>query len=93
MRNKMLICIMEIDLNIQNRVKEVTFSEIVKKLKIEVSRDNCKDVLLEVIDAEGKAKGKPLQKWLPEIKQKGIARLRFMMNDFSTKPIKIKIDF
>ncbi len=84
---------MEINLSVQNRVKEVTFSEIVNKVTIEVSRDNCKDVLLEVIDADGKAKGKPLQKWLPAIKQNGISGIRFMMNDFSTKPITIKIDF
>ena len=88
-----MICIMEIELNVQQRVKDVTFSEIVKKLKIGVSRDNCMDVLLEVIDIQGRAKGKPLQKWLPEIKQNGIAGLRFMMNDFSTKPIKIKINY
>ncbi|MBS2099446.1 hypothetical protein [Carboxylicivirga linearis] len=84
---------MEFELNVQNRIKEVTLPDGTSKVKIGVSRSNCKDVLLEVIDQEGKAKGKPLEKWLPEIKSKSMKGLRFMMNDFSTKPIKITIDF
>ncbi len=62
-----------------------------KLVTIEVSRSNCKDVLLEVVDEHGKSKGKPLEKWLPQIKAKNISGLRFMMNDFSTKPIEIKL--
>ncbi len=62
-----------------------------KFVTIEVSRSNCKDVLLEVVDEHGKSKGKPLEKWLPQIKAKNISGLRFMMNDFSTKPIEIKL--
>ena len=84
---------MEFELNVQNRIKEVTLPAGTSKVQIAVSRSNCKDVLLEVIDQEGKAKGKPLEKWLPEIKSKSLSGLRFMMNDFSTKPIKITIDF
>jgi len=83
---------MEFELNVQNRNKEVTLPDSTSKVKIVVSRSNCKDVLLEVVDQEGKAKGKPLEKWLPEIKSKSIKGLRFMMNDFSTKPITIKLD-
>lgn len=84
---------MEFELNVQNRNKEVTLPDGTSKMKIGVSQSNCKDVLLEVIDQEGKAKGKPLEKWLPEIKSNSKSGLRFMMNDFSTKPIKITLDF
>lgn len=83
---------MKIELNVQNRLMEVDLPNLTKKLKLEVSRAECKDVLLEVIDSKGKAKGKPLSKWLPEIKGQSIARLRFMMNDHSTKPITINVD-
>ncbi len=51
------------------------------------------DVLTEVINSEGEARGKPLQKWLPQIPAKNIAQIRFTMNDFSSKPIKIKLEF
>jgi len=84
---------MKIELNVQNRVQEVNLPCIIKKLKLEVSRAECMDVLLEVIDIEGRAKGKPLSKWLPEIKDQSIARLRFMMNNYSTRPITIILDF
>nr|WP_321452800.1 hypothetical protein [uncultured Carboxylicivirga sp.] len=84
---------MEFELNVQNRNKSVTLPDGTLKVKMEVSRSNCKDVLLEVVDVNGQAKGKPLEKWLPEIKSKSITRLRFMMNDFSTKPITIKLNY
>jgi len=64
-----------------------------KKIKIETSREKCMDVLTEVINSEGEARGKPLQKWLPQIPAKNIAQIRFTMNDFSSKPIKIKLEF
>ncbi|MCU4162850.1 hypothetical protein [Carboxylicivirga caseinilyticus] len=83
---------MEFELNVQNRNKEVTLPNGTTKVKIEVSRNSCKDVLLEVVDADGQAKGKPLEKWLPEVKSKSMSGIRFMMNDFSTKPIVIKLD-
>ncbi|WP_439183776.1 hypothetical protein [Carboxylicivirga taeanensis] len=60
-------------------------------VSIEVSRHNCKDVLLEVVDENGQSKGKPLEKCVPQIKASNIKGLRFMMNDFSTKPIEIQL--
>ncbi|MBS2212357.1 hypothetical protein KEM09_13155 [Carboxylicivirga mesophila] len=78
-------------LSATNRNEYVELTTVVKLVKIEVSRQNCKDVLLEVVDEQGQSKGKPLEKWLPQIKAKNIAGLRFMMNDFSTKPIEIKL--
>nr|WP_321411789.1 hypothetical protein [uncultured Carboxylicivirga sp.] len=84
---------MEFELNVQNRNREVTLPDGTSKVKIEVSRSSCKDILLEVIDTDGQAKGKPLEKWLPEVKIKSMNGFRFMMNDFSTKPIVIKLDF
>ncbi len=83
---------MEIELNVQNRVQVVDLLVDSKKVSIKVSRADCKDVLLEVIDSDGKAKGKPLNKCLPEITAKSISKLRFMMNDFSTRPIKITLE-
>lgn len=78
-------------LSAKNRNEYVELTTVVKLVTIEVSRQNCKDVLLEVVDEQGQSKGKPLEKWLPQIKAKNIAGLRFMMNDFSTKPIEIKL--
>lgn len=78
-------------LSATNRNEYVELTTVVKLVTIEVSRQNCKDVLLEVVDEQGQSKGKPLEKWLPQIKAKNIAGLRFMMNDFSTKPIEIKL--
>ncbi|MBR8537728.1 hypothetical protein KDU71_19310 [Carboxylicivirga sediminis] len=78
-------------LSAKNRNEYVELTTGVKLVTIEVSRQNCKDVLLEVVDEQGQSKGKPLEKWLPQIKAKNIAGLRFMMNDFSTKPIEIKL--
>lgn len=78
-------------LSAKKRNEYVELTTVVKLVTIEVSRQNCKDVLLEVVDEQGQSKGKPLEKWLPQIKAKNIAGLRFMMNDFSTKPIEIKL--
>ncbi|WP_430816136.1 hypothetical protein [Carboxylicivirga sp. RSCT41] len=80
-----------VHLTAKSRVEQVDIPSGTKRLLLEVSRAKCKDVLLEVVDDSGQAKGKPLEKWLPHIKQKGVSALRFMMNDFSTQPIKIQI--
>jgi len=80
-----------INLGAQHRIDEVELPEGVKEIAISVSRAKCKDVLLELINEQGQAKGKPLEKYLPQIKQKGIRRLRFMMNDFSIQPIEISL--
>lgn len=82
-----------VSLSVRNRIEEVSIPEEVKSISLNVSRAKCKDVLMEVVDEQGKAKGKPLEKWLPQIKQKGIRHLRFMMNDFSTQPIEIEISW
>ncbi len=84
---------MEIFLNVQNRTAEAEMPESYKKISLKVSRLNCMDVLLEVVDSAGLAKGKPLQKCLPEIKNRNVAKLRFIMKNNSTRPITIKIDF
>lgn len=81
-----------VNLSASNRNAEVDISEGIKKIKIEVSRENCKDILCEVVNSNGNAKGKPLNKWLPQIKSP-IKQIRFMMNNFSIKPIEIKISF
>ncbi len=78
-------------LSAKSRSEYIEIVSGAKLVAIEVSRSNCKDVLLEVVDEQGQSKGKPLEKWLPQIKAKNIAGLRFMMNDFSTKPIEIKL--
>ncbi|MCG8581636.1 MAG: hypothetical protein MI866_17050 [Bacteroidales bacterium] len=78
-------------LSTKNRNEQVVIPSGTKVMMLEVSRAKCKDVLLEVVDDKGQAKGKPLEKWLPQIKQKGISALRFMMNDFSAQPIEIQI--
>jgi len=83
----------KINLSAKQRIDEFELPKGVKIINIVVSRSKCKDVLLELIDADGKAKGKPLDKYLPQIKQKNIKRLRFMMNDFSTQPIEIKLSW
>ncbi len=80
-----------VSLSARHRNEQVDITAGTKSITLEVSRCQCKDVLLEVVDENGQAKGKPLEKWLPQIKQKGVSALRFMMNDFSTQPIEIQI--
>ena len=80
-----------ISLSARYRNEEVAIPTGVKIIMLEVSRSKCKDVLLEVVDEKGQAKGKPLEKWLPQIKLKEVRALRFMMNDFSIQPIEIQI--
>lgn len=61
--------------------------------KFSCSRDKCNDVLCELVSPEGKAVGKPLHKYIPGYKHKSqVKELRFTMNDFSTRPIKIEIE-
>ena len=85
---------MTINLTSQNRTSQATIPHGTKKITLTVSREKCSDVLLECVDLEGKAKGKPLNKYLPGFPTKGkIAQLRFIMNDFSVKPIEITLIF
>ena len=81
----------ELSLSAKHRIEEVPLPEGIKQIDMSVSRSKCKDVLLEIVSDNGQAKGKPLEKWLPQVKQKGLSKLRFMMNDFSTQPIDISI--
>jgi len=87
MQNKGIV----LSLSAKHRIEEVPLPEGIKHIDMSVSRSKCKDVLLEIVSDNGQAKGKPLEKWLPQIKQKGLSKLRFMMNDFSTQPIDISI--
>ncbi|TAJ14496.1 hypothetical protein DMA11_04810 [Marinilabiliaceae bacterium JC017] len=80
-------------LNVSERNVSLDVPAVTKKIFFEVSRSDCRDVLLEVVDQQGRAKGKPLDKQLPEIKGVGVSVLRFMMNDFSTRPITITVSF
>jgi len=83
-----------VELNSKKRTELLEVPSSTKRIELKVSREKCNDVLLEVIDTAGRAKGKPLNKHLPLIQAKGkISSLRFMMNDFSTKPISVEIDF
>lgn len=80
------------ELTVKHRNETIEVSAEIKEIKITVSRDNCMDVLLELVDMQGKAKGKPLQKHLPLIQtKKQLLALRFMMNDFSTRPVSISL--
>lgn len=83
--------IINVHLNVTNRVEEVELAQSYSKIELEVSRSNCKDVLLELIDDDGNAKGKPLCKYGLEIKGKHVHKLRFTMNDFSTQPVTVSI--
>ena len=83
----------KIEITAKQRTHSVTVPDDTKKMSIKVSRDNCKDVLLETIDKDGRAKGKPLTKYLPSCKMNNIKQLRFTMNNFSTKPITVEIIF
>lgn len=81
-------------LNAKNRIKTIMLPEETKSISLKISREKCSDVLLELIDKNNQAKGKPLNKHLPVIKQaKELKQLRFIMNDFSTKPITIELTF
>ncbi len=80
-----------IELNSKKRQEFVQIPEKTKRITIEVSREKCMDVLTEIIDEKGHAKGKPLQKWLPQIPGKNVSQIRFTMNDFSTRPIEIQL--
>ncbi|MCG8701124.1 MAG: hypothetical protein MI922_23930 [Bacteroidales bacterium] len=85
---------MEVNLDSKNRQKMMEVPGNTKKIILNVSRDKCNDVLLELVNAEGKATSKPLNKYLPEIKLKEpINNLRFTMNNFSTRPIQIVVGF
>ena len=85
-----------------NKLKTVTlnkglrFSDIdivpaTKSISLDVSRSDCREVLVEFVDLTGNAKSKPLNKCLTPIKMKGVLKLRFIMNDMSTRPIEIKV--
>lgn len=83
-----------IEINLKNRIKTVQLPEGISTIAIKVSREKCNDILLELVDKNGKAKGKPLNKYLPMIKKiNNIEQLRFMMNDFSTKPITVELEY
>lgn len=80
------------ELTVKHRIETVEVPSGIKQIQITVSRNDCMDVLLELVNMQGKAKGKPLQKHLPMIlTKKQTCKLRFMMNDFSTKPILISL--
>lgn len=81
----------EIELTATHRIELVEFEKPISKIQMETSRSKCKDVLLEVIDQSGQAKGKPLSKFGPEVKGREICKLRFMMNDFSIQPVTITL--
>lgn len=81
-----------IEINAKSRTASVQIPDNTKTITFTVSREKCNDVLVEAVNKEGNAKGKPLNKYLPQFKTKGeVKELRFMMNDFSTKPITITI--
>ena len=84
----------KIELSKDKRVNELELLSAPKKIKIEVSREKCNDILLEMVDFTGMATCKPLHKVLPVIKvTRPIHKLRFIMNDFSTKPITIMLSY
>ncbi len=78
-----------INLTAQERNKGLKVSNGTNTINIEVLRSKCKDVLLELAGVITKQGDKPMQRYLPQIKVKDVKLLRFMMNDFSTKPIGI----
>ena len=83
-----------VDLNKNNRYAELNLPLVTGKIKIKVSREKCNDVLVEVVDEAGNALSKPLHKIIPELKpKKAVAKMRFIMNNFSTSPIEIKLSF
>lgn len=84
---------MKIYIDKTNRQQEVQLPEKVKKLKLLVSRKDCRDVLVEFVDVNGSAKSKPLNKCLEEMKLKNISKIRFIMNEMSVKPIEISLVF
>ncbi|MBK3519180.1 hypothetical protein [Carboxylicivirga marina] len=83
----------KVELSARHRIEQIDIPTGVKVISLVVSRAKCKDVLLELIDNRGNAKGKPLEKCLPQIKQQGVHVLRFMMNDFSIQPIDIEVSW
>lgn len=83
---------MEITLTNKHRQEKIVLTKSFNKILLQVSREQCMDILLEVFNNKGQAQSKPLQKWVPIIKKPNITTLRFTMNDYSNKPITIKID-
>jgi len=83
-----------INLSAKERQASIIMENHPKTIALEASRENCKDILTEIFDEKGNAQCKPLQKILPQLKSKTpITQLRFTMNDFSTKPITIIINY
>ena len=83
----------KIELSKDIRLVEIELSLASKKIKLAATREKCNDVLVEMVDEDGMATSKPLHKILPEIKsKKPLIKIRFLMNDFSTKPITISVD-
>lgn len=81
-----------VQLNAKNRVVHCELSIASKALEFEVSRKDCKDVLVEFVDELGNAQSKPLEKCLPSVKlKKEIVSIRFIMNEMSVKPIDVNI--
>lgn len=91
--NRCLFLNMTINLSKEKRFADIELPFATKKASIKVSRSKCNDILVEMVDVDGMATSKPLHKILPEIKsKKQLIKLRFIMNDFSTKPIAITIE-
>ncbi len=82
---------MNIKIDKANRQQEFILQKKNKKLKLEVSRKDCRDILVEFIDINGVAKSKPLNKCVEEMKLNNIEKIRFTMNEMSVKPIEIKL--
>lgn len=81
----------EIQLDAKQRIQTIEIPQGATTMIISVSRDNCKDILLEIVDSNGNATGKPLTKYIPSCKLNKSKKLRFSMNNFSTKPITIEL--
>jgi len=79
-----------VNLHSKKRQVNCTLNTESKVFEFEVSRNDCRDVLVEFIDKDGNAQCKPLAKCVPLVKiKKEIFSIRFTMNDMSTKPIEI----
>lgn len=56
-----------LNLNAKNRHFSQTIDREINRIEIRPNRTDCKDILLEIIDKKGNAKGTTLNKCLPQL--------------------------
>lgn len=84
----------EVVLHLKKRHEILLVPQGMTVVKFTPSRTNCADVLVEMVTSAGHAKGNPLHKFRKPFNMGNeVKQIRFTMNNFSSAPISIKMEF